>query len=292
MPHSQLIVNGDDFGLSEEVNEAIVRAFREGILTSCSLMASGDAFDHAVELARQNPGLGVGLHLVTVLDRSVLPHSEIPTIVDRDRRFPASPVRAGLLYILSEQARAELRAELDAQARRFQGTGLPCSHVDAHLHMHVHPVVFRIALELAERYGIRRMRLPRDSLARAFGFRRDKVLATVAMASLFQPLCASMERQLAARRIAYAGRVYGNLRTGRMSEDYLMTILEGLEEGSSEVYCHPALPLNGNGAHLDAIRRQQLRELEMLLSPAVIQRVRELGIRLSSYHELKNGEAS
>jgi hypothetical protein len=58
----RLIVNADDFGFSEEVNEAIIRAHNEGVLTSTSLMVTGQAFDHAVRLASENPGLGVGIH--------------------------------------------------------------------------------------------------------------------------------------------------------------------------------------------------------------------------------------
>ncbi|MCG6988431.1 MAG: hopanoid biosynthesis-associated protein HpnK [Gemmatimonadetes bacterium] len=284
MAGPQLVVNGDDFGISEEVNEAIVRAFREGILTSCSLMATGEAFDHAVRLARENPGLGVGLHLVTVLDRPVLPPSALPTIVDGEGRLSSNPPWAGVLYTFSRRARSELGDELEAQWRRFEATGLPCSHVDSHLHMHVTPAIFRIALELAERHGIRRMRLPRDPFAPTVRFTRDRLWWTVLMALIFWPLCASMERKLDARGIAHTRRVFGNLRTDRMSEAYLLAILEGLTEGTWEVYSHPALPAAADEARLSPGRRQQLRELRMLVSPDVIRRIRELGIELVNYH--------
>src|SRR5262245_26070734 len=83
LPHSnsdtakriRLIVNADDFGASEEVNEAVIRAFQEGVLTSCSLMVTGGASNHAVRLAKENPRLAVGIHLVTVMGRAVLPQS-------------------------------------------------------------------------------------------------------------------------------------------------------------------------------------------------------------------------
>src|SRR6185369_5219302 len=75
----RLIVNADDFGVSEPVNEAIIRAFNEGVLTSASLMVTGVAFEQAVMLAKENPGLAVGIHLVTVVGRSVLPHSQVPS---------------------------------------------------------------------------------------------------------------------------------------------------------------------------------------------------------------------
>src|SRR5437870_7320107 len=144
----RLIVNADDFGISETVNEAVIRAFTEGVLTSCSLMVTGEAFEHAVGLAHAHPDLAVGIHLVTVLGRAVLPSAEIPTLVDAAGNFAANSVVAGLKYYFLPQARRELHRELSAQFEKFAATGLRLSHIDGHLHMHVHPVVFRAAVEL------------------------------------------------------------------------------------------------------------------------------------------------
>jgi predicted glycoside hydrolase/deacetylase ChbG (UPF0249 family) len=107
----RLIVNADDFGLSEAVNEAVIRAFIEGVLTSCSLMVTGEACAHAVRLAQAHPGLAVGIHLVTVMGRAVLPPTEIPTLVDTAGHFASNPTLAGLKYYFSPQARRELRRE-------------------------------------------------------------------------------------------------------------------------------------------------------------------------------------
>src|ERR1044072_973611 len=156
----QVIINADDFGRSQEINEAIIRAHREGVLTSCSLMVSGAAFEQAVDLAKAHPKLGVGIHLVTVVGQSVLPQREIPTLVDEHQNFSNDPNRAGLKYYFSSPARRELKKELAAQFAKFAETGLPFSHIDGHLHLHVHPVIFKIAIELGIRYGVRRMRVP------------------------------------------------------------------------------------------------------------------------------------
>src|SRR5690349_3629044 len=108
----RLIVNADDFGISEEVNEAIIRAHREGVLTSTSLMVTGEAAEQAVRLAKENPRLAVGIHLVAVMGRSVLPQSEIPTLVDEAQQFSNDPTAAGLKYFFSPAARRELRREI------------------------------------------------------------------------------------------------------------------------------------------------------------------------------------
>jgi len=107
-------------------------------------MVTGDAFEHAVRSARENVDLAVGIHLVTVQGKSVLPHAESP-IWSMGRSFPRKSCCRGLKYYFSRVAREQLTKELAAQFRRFHFTGLKLSHVDSHLHMHVHPVVFAAA---------------------------------------------------------------------------------------------------------------------------------------------------
>ncbi|HSP06287.1 MAG TPA: ChbG/HpnK family deacetylase, partial [Acidobacteriota bacterium] len=191
----RLIVNGDDFGISHEVNEAILRAFREGVLTSCSLMVTGDAFDHAVEMAKENPGLAVGIHLVTVMGRSVLPKTEIPNLVDDSRNFSNNPNAAGLKYYFSARARKELRKELAAQFEKFHSTGIRLSHIDGHLHLHVHPVIFKTAMKLGEQYGTRKMRVPVEELRVALGFDRRHMVRKALYAGLFGLLGRYMKRE-------------------------------------------------------------------------------------------------
>ena len=102
----RLIVNGDDFGFSREVNAGIIRAHREGILTSTSLMVAEAARDEAVALAKENPALDVGLHLVVCMGRSVLPPAEIAPVVDALGRFSNDPVLSGLRYFFTPGIRA------------------------------------------------------------------------------------------------------------------------------------------------------------------------------------------
>src|SRR3989338_5176943 len=104
-----LIVTGDDFGLSSGTNHAIIKAHREGILTSASLMATGRAFEEAVELARANPGLSVGLHIVLLQGRSVLSHEKIPHLVDSVGNFPNNSFMTGVKYFFGKEAQQELR---------------------------------------------------------------------------------------------------------------------------------------------------------------------------------------
>ena len=110
-----LIVNGDDFGASRETNAGIVRCYREGILTSASLMVAEPARDEAAALARECPELDVGLHLVFCRGKSVLSPAELGTLVDSRAAFTDSPVKAGLRYFFNRSLRQKIVDELAAQ---------------------------------------------------------------------------------------------------------------------------------------------------------------------------------
>jgi len=281
----RLVVNADDFGTSEEVNEAVIRAFREGVLKSCSLIVTGSAFDHAVRLAKGNRGLAVGIHLVTIMGRPVLPGSQIPNLVDEEGNFLDNPRSAGLKYYFSKQARLELRRELAAQFEKFKSTGLELSHIDSHLHMHVHPVIFDEAVKLGEHYGVRRMRVPEDELGAALRFDRDQFYKKALFALLFTLLARRMKKKLKKRKFVFPRRVYGNLQTGRMSEEYFLHALENLRAETNEIYFHPAV--YDTSQLLSDEQRQCLVEFEALTSKRVSQRLRDSQIKLTNYFEIE-----
>src|SRR5437763_1009851 len=137
-----LRVNADDFGRSARVNAAIVRAHREGVLTSASLMVGEPAAGEAVALARENPRLKVGLHLVLADGFASARHDAALGLADAAGMLPPDPVAAGMRYF-RERARLApaIRAEVEAQLERFRATGLDLHHVDGHLNIHLHPTI-------------------------------------------------------------------------------------------------------------------------------------------------------
>jgi len=288
LPHAStkrcLIVNADDFGASEEVNEAVIRAFKEGVLTSASLMVTGAAAEQAVKLAKENPGLGVGIHLVTVVGRSVLPQSEIPTLVDRDGNFSNNPTAAGLKYFFMPRARRELRKELAAQFEKFHATGLRLSHIDGHLHLQIHPVIFNAALELGLKYGCAHMRVPVEERRLALEFDPANVVQKSIFTILFGGLARYMNSKLRERGFTFPARVYGNLQSGRMSEGYFLYALENLAADASEIYFHPAVYADDKSLNSDEC--QASIEFEALMSPKIKERIKTLGIRLINYFDL------
>jgi len=280
----RLLVSGDDFGAAPEVNAGIIRAHRDGILTSTSLMVTGAARDEAVALARANPRLAVGLHLVLAQARPASPPGEIPGLVRPDGAFGDQPILNGLRYAWAYCRRrglAQLVREIDAQLAAFAATGLPLAHVDGHLNMHLHPMILPILLELAPRYGIRAMRLSREDLGAALRYDRRHVGRKLFEGLVFHALAAYAAPRLRRAGIATADRVYGMHQTGHVDEAYLLALIPTLPPGVSEVYCHPAT------GDPPALARYQpgydhQGEVDALVSPRVRAALDAAGVELVS----------
>jgi chitin disaccharide deacetylase len=275
---SRLILGADDFGRSSDVNQAVEQAWGAGMLTSASLMVTGDAFAEAADFARRMPGLAVGLHLVLADGRAVLPPHEISHLVDARGRFPRDPLCAGLRYaLLGRRGRDELQRELAAQFERFASTGLPLAHVDGHCHLHAHPAVFGRMVRLAKKFGARGIRLPRDSFGAAYRHDQARVWRQAAWASILSLLCRGYARRLRREGMATASHSYGLFESGHMREGYVLDLLRRLREPTAEVYFHPTL-----GPRLDPLGPNR-GDLETLLSPQVRSMIEACGLVLTNY---------
>jgi predicted glycoside hydrolase/deacetylase ChbG (UPF0249 family) len=159
-PHPLLIVYADDLGMSAGINRAIFAGHDGGIVTSTSLLATGAAFDEAIEGLASRPRLGVGVHLCLHEERPVLPAERIPSLVGADGRL--LPLGQVLRKALSGRiAGDEVEAELSAQVERAQAAGVAVDHFDSHCHLHAFPAIARVVARVARRHGIRRIRRPR-----------------------------------------------------------------------------------------------------------------------------------
>jgi hopanoid biosynthesis associated protein HpnK len=269
----RLIVNADDFGLSHAVNEAVIRAHRDGILTSASLMVNEPACDEAVKLAKENPKLGVGLHITLLMGHSALVPVKIPGLVNDCGEFSNSPVSAGMKYFFNPCLREQLRAEIRAQFEKFRATGLPLDHVNGHLHFHLHPVVFKILMEDSDTLGIRHLRLTRDCFSRSRRTSHGHLLYRISHAAIFEMLSSRVRRPLEQKKIRHAQIAFGLLQNARVDEEYILKLLPELPPGDSELYSHPSL---GEFKH----------EFDALVSPRVRKLVNKLGIELIRYQDL------
>ena len=277
----QVIFNADDFGRSLSINAAVIQAHTQGVLTSASLMAAGEAFDDAVGLARAYPSLAVGLHLVVSNGRATLPPQSIPDLATSDGYFSSSPLRAGLAYYFSPRHRRQLEREIQAQFERFASSSLPLSHVDGHLHLHMHPTVFKILLPLALQYGANGMRLPSDDLWLALRYDPSGVATKTTWAFVFGWLVRWSRPRLERAGLSSPKRVYGLMQSGKMRLDYVSKVLKSLEEPSAELYFHPDLAPNNE------IYGPNQGDLQALISPKVADILEERGVRRITYAQLK-----
>jgi hopanoid biosynthesis associated protein HpnK len=278
----ELIINADDFGLSGGANRGIIKAWQQGILTSTSLMVGGGAFKEAVTLAGENPGLQVGLHLTLVQGRAVLERKGFPALVDENGDFGNDPVLAGMRYFFLKPLRKKLHLEIEAQIARCLDAGINLSHVDGHLNIHMHPVVFDILCELMPKYGIKSFRLSRESLAANLAVDRERVIGKCADAFIFASLARRCRSRLDRLGIRYAAEVKGLLNSGRMTEDYLLQALDRVGDGLTEIYFHPGCrPCAELDRWMPAYRHDD--ELAALISAQVSGKLARLGIRLRNY---------
>lgn len=282
LPVCDVILNADDFGRSAEINQAILRAHRRGMLTSASLMVTGDAAQEAVDLARQMPELAVGLHLVLVDGRPALPPGDVPRLVEADGRFAADPLRAALRYLLLDRSgRDELKREIAAQFQRFAASGLPLAHVDGHCLLHVHPAVFRYVAPLAREFGARGFRLPRDDFSAAWRHPPRRGWWQQAGWAVPLALLAACEAPTLRKLGLMTPRAcYGLLASGHMRAAYVVDVLSRLTAGPVEIYFHPTL-----GRRLDPLGPNR-RDFATLMSRCVRRAARRPGLRLTNYLRL------
>jgi len=278
----QLIITSDDFGLSRGVNRAVEQGWNNGLLTCASIMPGASAFDEAVKIARRNPGLQIGLHLTLVQGRGVLPPDEIPALVDASGNFTDNAVMAGIRYFFDRGLYCQLKREIEAQIKKVLDAGISLTHIDGHLNIHLHPTVFRILAELMPRYGITTFRLAQERLAHNLRFDPDRKFGKALENFIFGRLTDHTRPELDRIGIQYASEVKGVLNSGRMTETYILNIINGLQEGLTEIYFHPGmLPDAEITRRMPDYLHQE--ELAAITSPLVRQRLLELQIQVQNY---------
>ncbi|HEX5327155.1 MAG TPA: hopanoid biosynthesis-associated protein HpnK [Acetobacteraceae bacterium] len=281
----RLIVSADDFGLSVAVNEAVEQAHRSGVLTTASLMVAGPATADAVRRARAMPGLAVGLHLVVIDGPSVLPAAELPRLVDPAGQFPRRQVQLGCNYFFRPRIRALLAAEIRAQFAAFAATGLRLDHANAHKHMHLHPTVGRLLIDIGRQFGLRAVRIPAEPPA---------VLAACGTRPSFGDRALFAWTRWLRRKARQAGLVandhcFGIAWSGAMTTERLQRLVPCLPDGISEIYLHPA-------SRADRLLRTLMpdycheAELAALLDPELRACMQRAG-RLTSFGALADEKA-
>lgn len=280
----RLILNADDFGLTRGINQAIIRAHREGILTSATLMATAPEFEGACQQARANPRLSVGCHIVLVGGKAVTGPREIPSLAGQDGALPQSLLAFAAAVTSGRISAGDIERETRAQIEKIRSAGLEPSHIDTHKHTHAHPMVMDAIARAAQSCGIRRIRKPVERL-------RDSWSA----GGLSKQLAAVSLVRLMARHFDHAARKYG-LRapdyflgmamTGQLGPLALRRMIETLPEGTAEIMVHPGICDADLRNTRSRLQQQRQFELDGLLDADVKHTVEKEGVQLIGYCEL------
>jgi hopanoid biosynthesis associated protein HpnK len=276
-----LIITADDFGAAVEVNRGVELAHRDGILSAASLMVSGAAAYDAVARARTMPQLRVGLHLVLVDGKPVLPAGSVPDLVDDCGNFRADMARAGAAMFFRPKVRAQLAAEIEAQFAAFAATGLHLDHVNAHKHFHLHPTIAALMVKIGKAHGVKGARVPLEPqaiLGRIEKRRRSGVVALTA------PFAQALRGRFRRAGINAPDAVFGLAWSGAMTRARLTGLIDHLPEGLSEIYMHPATgPYPGS-----APGYQYGAELAALTDPGLPARLVAGGIKTGGFADFSN----
>jgi hopanoid biosynthesis associated protein HpnK len=281
----RLIVTADDFGLSVPVNEAVEDGHRRGILTAASLMVGAPGFEDAVRRARQMPTLGVGLHLVLLDGKPVLPPEAIPDLVDSAGDMTTRPHETGAAIFLRRSVRRQVEAEMRAQFEAFRRTGLPLDHVNGHHHYHVHPNIVTLLIEIGREYGVRAVRVPYEPLWRSWRAIGDGWWRRLGTTAIHFMTTTPMRHRLTSAGIASNDAIFGLNDSGAMTRDRVLRFIDQLPEGTSELYCHPATR-RWPGPYVLPEGYRCIEEYEALVDPEVVAAVRGRGIELIPFAAL------
>lgn len=275
----QLIVSADDFGITKSVNEGIVRSREEGIVTSLNLLPSGEAFEDAVRLAKEI-GLGeAGAHLALTETRSVATPSQIPSLVDADGNFYGGHAAFFLKFISGAIDLEQVYAEWKSQLDKARATGIKITNLSSHEHIHMLPALLKIFIRLAKEYAIPAIRYPHSDRSRSrMGV---KVLCKKLTLLCFER---GVGRALKSSGIISPEHFLGVLDSGNITEEVLLDMIPLLEEGTTELVCHPGFP---GKEVLERYRfhKNSERELFALTSPRVKKLAAEKEVKLVSYSE-------
>lgn len=277
---TRLIVHADDLGISDKVNEGILYAYKNGILTSASIMANGMAFRDAVKICKSNPTLDIGIHLTLVEEKPLLNPESIPDLVTEEGKFHQSAEQFIKKYLMRKISREQVFLELEAQIMKVFDQGIVISHIDSHQHLHMLPQILNIVVSIAEKYGIRIIRVPNEKP------RWDMVIDSGFPFRLLQLLVLKWFcRKSNHLNFTKIKNFFGFSFSGIMNKANLLKILKRLPLTEiSEIMCHPGFsdpksPYTHWGYHWQD-------ELDALIDPDIKEFIAYNKIELISFRKL------
>ncbi len=258
-----IIVTADDFGKSLSVNRAVSIAKDEGILTSASVMITGERWEDAISLAKEKD-IDIGIHVSVTEGKSL----------SLGKRINISPAKIGLLAQFSKQIFSWIKKEISFQFRKASSLFRP-SHINSHHHIHIHPKILKEITENCKRFGVRCIRFPYEPWNI---YPKEHIIRNSFYRIAFSALSKNFKKEADSAGLIYPDGIIGLYKTGEITEEWLIFVLEKIskKKGIFEIYLHLD----------DRKGTKGFEELKAVTSSKVRRLIEDLEIRLISFSDL------
>ena len=277
----QIIANADDFGRHELINKAVEEAYAKGCLRSATVMPGGVAFAGAIDIAKRNPGLGLGIHLTLVNGNPLLPPEQIPSLVTKDGLFYDDYLQFVKHFFAGKIKLEDVRRELTAQMEKVLATGVTLSHIDSHQHMHTMPGIIDIALALAKKANISAVRIPQTPMFTGFNGNPVQLGGRMGLYTM-----ATLSRRKAKAQGFRCPQHFAGIVAGEaVSIKHLTDIIQNLKPGTTEIMVHPG---TDNKILQDFCQWDHDFEAELaaLTSPEILDLLAKKQVKIGNYTNL------
>jgi len=227
----RVIINADDFGEAASIDRGIIACHQAGMVKSASLLANGDNLSAALQEAAELPGLGLGIHLTLVKGKPLSAAAKIPSLIFYQGNFAQGYLQFALRYFLGGIDIRQVEYEWERQREKLGGTNL--DHLDSHQHLHLLPALFNLVLKLADKWGIKFVRIPRENILLPI---KQAEIMTSRTLNLF---CRKAEKKLQNTKIGSSDNFFGSSFSGKMVKPVWSALWENIPPGLTEIMCHP-----------------------------------------------------
>jgi chitin disaccharide deacetylase len=228
----KLIISADDFGLHSSINEAIEKGFQDGLLTSASIIANGPSFSEAVNIAKRNPNLGIGLHFNIIEGKSIASENNVASLLDEGGMFFENYNKLSKRIMFGQVRLEEIEKELEAQIKHCTNSGLTLTHIDSHQHLHMLPKIYKILVKVSNKYGINKFRYLNPPFV-DFSFSQQF--------KTFLSIFFKIFKSKFAYNVITPDYFIGFFNSGNLKCGYIIDVLSKINSGVIEIGFHPGL---------------------------------------------------
>jgi len=273
----RVIVNADDFGLTESVNNGVIACHQAGVVKSASVLANGDGLRDALEKSSDHPGLGIGLHLTLVFGKPVAAPGKVSSLIFKKGSLAAGYPKIAQRYFLGGIKSSEVEYEWEAQYEKL--AGIKIDHLDSHQHLHLLPGLFKLVVKLAQKWGIPYVRVPAENLKIGLAG------ATTLSGRVLNLYALGKKRLLADNQLKTTGNFFGSSFSGAMTADVWPKLWPLIPAGITEIMCHPGIE-NEKARALYGWANKWEDEYRALTDPQTLILARESGVVFTNFTKI------